>query len=525
MLMAGPPAPSFAQDEPECPPGWENPGPGPGDGFDSNVSIFAGGNFAVGGEAAEAEGLVVALGNAAFERATAGTYNVGVVGVGSGISPPPGSDMLVVGGDLSGNNLTTIDVGFGIGGNVVVGGAIAPGTNLVTSGGTVTTGVADATAPYDDLPALIQQKSATWAGLTPTGTVDITSFSVTFTGDGTSNPQVFEVDASALVSATSRSIQFLGIPDGAAVYVNVTGATATLNFNALLTESGAVMDPFSDPAFVELATHLMWNFPDSTDVTIGGLAQLPGSIVVPSPASSTMVSAPGTNGRVYVGGDLLHTGTGAEMHNYPFLPDEDFDCEEPGVEVGALAIQKIVSDPDDVVPADQDFTGTFECTLDGSDVTPPDNSWSVTASGQPVEIAAGLPVGAICTLEETPPADPDPAHTWEPADIAPDQVTIVAGTAPAAFTATNTVIRDPDDGVDDGDVGPNTGAGDSTGSAGPNTGASSEGATLPFTGADLAVAAVVGLGLFLAGLLFALESRGGARERPDQSLTSPRTRP
>ena len=53
---------------------------------------------------------------------------------------------------------------------------------------------------------------------------------------------------------------------------------------------------------------------------IGGLAQLPGSLLVPTAPSTTTLAGAGTNGRILVAGDLVHTGAG-ELHAYPFLPD------------------------------------------------------------------------------------------------------------------------------------------------------------------------------------------------------------
>ena len=56
--------------------------------------------------------------------------------------------MLVVGGNLGAAAGTHVDVGQFLGGDVVVGGGVADGTDLDAHGGTVDAGVADATAPY-----------------------------------------------------------------------------------------------------------------------------------------------------------------------------------------------------------------------------------------------------------------------------------------------------------------------------------------------------------------------------------------
>ena len=120
-----------------CPATWPALHAGPPSGsFDGNVSVLVGGNLQVGGAAAGAEGTVVALGDATFARDVPGAYEVGVTALGSQVSPYAGSDMLVVGGNLATGAGTHVDVGQGLGGDVVVGGGVADGTDLDGHGGT-----------------------------------------------------------------------------------------------------------------------------------------------------------------------------------------------------------------------------------------------------------------------------------------------------------------------------------------------------------------------------------------------------
>lgn len=216
--VAGPamsPASAVAAVGEDCPPGWlpVRPIPDPGeDGFDSNVSVFVGGTFAVRERASEAEGLVVSLGSVDIERSSPGVYNVGSVGAGSGVVPVPGSAMLVARGDLRGHPVTTINVGHGVGGSVVVGGVTAPGTVVETNGGDHADGVANAGARFVNFPELLQSKSTQWAALPVTGAVDVSPTAVTFVGDGLSDPQVLRIDGSQVSALSStRSLQFLGI--------------------------------------------------------------------------------------------------------------------------------------------------------------------------------------------------------------------------------------------------------------------------------------------------------------------------
>lgn len=70
-------------------------------GSDEAINVFVGGNMSVVGGAAESEGKLVALGNLDVSRSSAGSYNIGVVGAGSRITPPSGSDHAIIGGDIT----------------------------------------------------------------------------------------------------------------------------------------------------------------------------------------------------------------------------------------------------------------------------------------------------------------------------------------------------------------------------------------------------------------------------------------
>ena len=83
--------------------------------------------------------------------------------------------MLVVGGNLDGAPGTHVDVGQALGGDVVVGGGVAAGTDLDAHGGRVDAGIADATAPYLDLVGQLAAKSAAYAApRRPPGTAEVT---------------------------------------------------------------------------------------------------------------------------------------------------------------------------------------------------------------------------------------------------------------------------------------------------------------------------------------------------------------
>ena len=152
---------------------------------------------------------------------------------------------------------------------------------------------------------------------------------ITFTGDGVSAMQVFNIEGKDLSSAGYRGVdfKFVDIPDNASVVINVDGSDIDFHTGWRFwwgdTEIG---DGFSRAADADVrklyssaAQKIMWNFKDATNVTIrGGVANegtsdnklttddpaaaMLGSILVPKGSFESHVS---TNGRVYVGQDFM----------------------------------------------------------------------------------------------------------------------------------------------------------------------------------------------------------------------------
>ncbi|MFI8433254.1 choice-of-anchor A family protein [Streptomyces sp. NPDC079020] len=302
----------------DCPSTWNDPNNGPVTGFDSNISIYVGGDFLVREAAAEAEGKTVTLGVFDMDKRPGASqiYNVGVAGVGSRVPPPDGSDYLTVGGEVTiapGERLLAEEGSHS--------GRVAHGSGLT---GTVSPAgaphfVRDATAPYEALRARLTGASHCYAyegeaHRGATGTWRTTGDTTTFTGDGTSAIQIFDVDAD-LVSAAGGDTGFVfaGIPAGATVLVNVYGGTRRV---------GTLMDTLPDPGLRE---HLLWNFPDAIDLTLSGAGQFQGSVLAGRPTGTTTLTMSGTNGRFYTAGSLTHTSAGEsggqELHAYPFDGD------------------------------------------------------------------------------------------------------------------------------------------------------------------------------------------------------------
>ncbi|MFF2194095.1 choice-of-anchor A family protein [Streptomyces sp. NPDC058157] len=295
-----------------CPPVWPDPNNGPFTGRDNGINLFVGGDMQVRRGAAEAEGKVVVLGDFDMNKSAGGrVYNVGIAGVGSRVPPADGSDFLTTGDDIT----------------------VASGQRLLADGGVVryagtltgtVTGTpvhdANAAAPYTALRGRLGAASTCYAypqgaPRTATGRAVWSAQGTAFTGDGVSMLQVFNVDFDLAGPGTAQqSVSFSGIPAGATVLVNVTGAARTLRVNNVMLPPG-------------LRERLLWNFPDATAVGIAGSAQLGGSVLIGKDASLATVSVIGMNGRFFTAGSVVHTsptettGLGAEFHAYPFDGD------------------------------------------------------------------------------------------------------------------------------------------------------------------------------------------------------------
>jgi choice-of-anchor A domain-containing protein len=281
----------------------------------------------VTGSAAEAEGRVVVGGDFTLRKTSGSSiYNVGVAGVGSRVPPPDGADFLTVGGDLTVADAQRLDAVGDSGGGVVRHAGTVTGTVV----GSLVHDPA-AMKPYAGLREKLTAASECSARVdgaprTATGTVVNRGYETSFTGDGKSALQVFNVTADiAGPGGGAQGITFTGIPDGATVLVNVTGGPRTIN-----TYSGTLDD--NDP-LDKLRSRLLWNIPDATTVTLTGSGQFQGSVLAGNPGGTTTMTLPGGNGRFFTAGNLVHgssagAGSGQEFHAYPFTGDLP-SCSQP----------------------------------------------------------------------------------------------------------------------------------------------------------------------------------------------------
>jgi choice-of-anchor A domain-containing protein len=304
----------------QCPATWPPVNNGDFVGRDASINVFAGGDMRVVGRAAESEGKVVVLGSLDVAKDGGGVYNMGVAGVGSRVPPPNDTDFVSVGGTTTVREGDRILVGGSDSKSVATGdfrhaGRLTGIVEVVRPGMVVQDPAA--VTPYLGLRTEIENFSTCIAEQAATGTVKEEFGTVRFTGDGKSAVQVFNVTRSIGEPGRMAGIEFTGIPDGATVLVNMLGDAPLIN---TYTGSGLPGDQLTG-----LRPTLLWNFPTATSATIAGSAQFQGSVLAGNPSGTTTISQPGVDGRVYLAGNLVHTGTaGTEIHSYPFtgtLPD------------------------------------------------------------------------------------------------------------------------------------------------------------------------------------------------------------
>ncbi|WP_410621039.1 choice-of-anchor A family protein [Amycolatopsis sp. cmx-8-4] len=393
-----------------CPGTFPPVGNGSFAGRDNGVNVFVGGTMRVTGSAAEAEGRVVVGGDFTL-RKTAGSslYNVGVAGVGSRVPPPDGADFLTVGGDLTVADTQRLDAVGDSGGGVVRHAGSLTGTVI----GTVVHDPA-AMKPYAGLREKLTAASQCYArvdgGLrTATGTVVNHGYETTFTGDGKSALQVFNLTADiAGPGGSTQGITFDGIPAGATVLVNLIGGPRTIN-----TYSGTLDD--NDP-LNKLRSRLLWNVPDAATVTLTGSGQFQGSVLAGNPDGTTTMTLPGSNGRFFTAGNLVHgsgagAGTGQEFHAYPFTGDLP-SCAKP--------------EPTTTPTTPTTSTTTTTSTTSTTPTTGP----ATTTTAEPTTTTA--PTTTEPTTSTTEPT------TGEPTTTSTAPTTDTASTTPTGPTSTTT---------------------------------------------------------------------------------------
>ena len=369
---------------------------------DENVAVYVGGSF-TRAAGAELEGQLVVNGDALLDGNA--LFNMGWVGVGSGVLPVSGTDLVRVGGDFTINGTSRAEISSKaaddalLPGNVKVGGLIETEAKLVHGGGgTVEESLGRSAAlgsnfanwPNKDFAVLSDFTTRNLTG-TP-GTYKTESWGrLELRGTAGADRHLFSIPAAEL-SARAFTLHLFDIDPTDVIVIQVTGTTpAIVNVQGIYNGEAAI--PMGDVAFGQIASRTLWAFPESTHVEIAG-AQVPGSIVVPRSDSHTYHKANGTNGRVWVAGHLTQdNGNGSEFHSFPFLGDPDSTCGTPMIAPvpGGTVVPVLPTVVESVCTAGVASTPSVTLPADSADVT-------YVKSG--AEVAGGT-VTVVATAEGT----------------------------------------------------------------------------------------------------------------------------
>lgn len=183
----------------------------------------------------------------------------------------------------------------------------------------------DAVVGFTSLASRIPSDSRCFAATPTTGTIVARSRSLRLAGDGRSPLQVFTIDGDV-----AGHLELAGVPSGATVLVNVLGEG-----RRTLRVAGS------------LATPVLWNVVDATDVTVTGDA-LPGALMVGNRAASTRITATKVPGLVLAAGDvsLERTALGGVTFDDRALPV----CDGTEAPVEVPSVSAVIRDDDAPAP-------------------------------------------------------------------------------------------------------------------------------------------------------------------------------
>ncbi len=304
------------------------PTPLPYRGLDESFQVVVGGDLIIpstGG--AEIEGRAAIGGNIQVNRTPygiaesgGGTYVIGAAGDAVGVSGTiNGTGALSLGANNSGATY-----------NIVSGGAntatLNNGTKIQNS----------ASLPLD-VSAFMTEVSCLSTDLsnaTPTGSFNTSN--EFFQGSNNATLEIITVDGADLNPATAFNSGYYDIDYGATLVVNVSGTSVDLNYTV---RAGRVDDPtFTAFGGGPLIYKVIWNFYEATSITLHTNFQ--GTIIAPL---ANMDIKGNYNGRIYIGGDLTHSGSGSEIHNYPFTGNLSSFCNA-AISTCNLAITRSYAD-------------------------------------------------------------------------------------------------------------------------------------------------------------------------------------
>ena len=281
-------------------------------GLDESFQVVIGGDFIIpstGG--AEIEGRVAIGGNLQADK----SYSLSESGGGTYVIGAPG-DAVGVDGIVTGAG--PISLGFNNSGatyNIVSGGANSVSLNNGTKIQNSNNLPLDVTAFMAGMTCL----SADLRDATATASFVDDPNGGFFIGNNTPGTEIFTVDGTLLNPSTAYNSGYANIDLNATLVVNVSGTSVDLNYTV---RAGRVEDPtFAPFGGGPLVYNVIWNFYEATSITLK--TDFHGTIIAPL----ANVDMQGNfNGRLYIGGNLTHSGSGSEIHNYPFTGNLSAYC-------------------------------------------------------------------------------------------------------------------------------------------------------------------------------------------------------
>ncbi|MFD1294960.1 choice-of-anchor A family protein, partial [Lutibacter holmesii] len=327
-------------------------------GLDTGYAVVVGGDYTIpDGGGAESEGRVAVGGD--FINNKTSLYGVSQSGGGTFVIGAPGDYALAVDGNIE-INAGSVSLGFNNSTgayNAIAGGSIT-GTLTTTSTGTSSSGSGSSGVSIAGVLLDMASMSTEMSTTAATGSVSFPPFGANAVFTGTNSAiEIFNVTAADLVGpGFSTDMEFANISANATIIINVSGTNVSVGYRAL---AGRVSDPNIGSSDADaLVYNLVWNFYEATSVT--NTVDLNGALIAPL---ADLDVKGNINGRVYIGGNLTHSGAGTEIHNYPFLGDLSSFCISDIDNDGVLDADDICTGGDDNLDTDGDTIPDY-CDLD-----------------------------------------------------------------------------------------------------------------------------------------------------------------
>lgn len=464
---------------------------GPDRGRDNNYNVIVGGDVTVT-NAGEMEGKVFIGGNLFMNRTQ--SYNMGYVGLGSGVVPDNNTVWVTVGGNVEVPNFPTARILGPAGGGGIYSGEFRAGGGLQNTPADANgpgaspdpiefetvnfNSTVDAMTPNNLLSDMASLSSCLGTQVaSPASDITISNASETYTITEISEANVYVVDITAPIGPSfGATINFVDFENdgsetiifnvdyptsGDAVKIDIS--TTTINGMPVIVD----VPSGSAPSF-QLREGILWNIPDASSVLLGsgtGGGTIDGSFFIPGSSVTTTMTSAGLNGRFYAAGDLIHGGNGSEFHAYPFRGS--LPCISNNLPYD-LALRKTVSTtqtlPYDFDPGETvafDITVINQGQVDATNITIEDYAPAELTGGAITVTPATTDLGNAVTIGGTGTnADPFTINTLLAGDAVIFTVTYTIAGGASGTLSNFAEITGPDTPTDEDSTPGNNAGGD-----------------------------------------------------------------